>query len=225
MAQKYWYLLTSYPSLRFGEALEFSVQDALHAMDGVVPVEKITCFRSIVLPYGESVLLRPTTVGGGEGHLAESQFLDPLSGTTLSGTSWSGVSSKVYPKLGEWQLFEESLRWELRTLREQRKRVHETPIPIEQSRAYGALIKSAFEMDSPLEMEIALDQIRWNRLEELLAGEFYTEFALIGYLLQLKIIERHTSFSREYGEQNFKKLFSVVDRYIRERRDVLESGE
>ncbi len=134
---------------------------------------------------------------------------------------YGDFSSDFQGKVQEWELAELSIRRELRLLREQKRGLQESAISIESNRWYAPLVKSAFELDSPLEMEIALDRIRWNVLEDLLAGEFYTEFALIGYILQLKIIERHTSFCREFGEQNFKQMFSAVDRYIRERQEKL----
>ncbi len=135
------------------------------------------------------------------------------------------ISGNFSGKIAEWERFELSLRRELRALRERRKGSPETTVAADSDRFYSTLIKEAFEMESPLEMEIALDRLRWNKIEELLSGEFYTKISLIGYVLQLKIIERHSCFRNEYGQRNFNKAFSVVDRYIRKHEERLEEGD
>ncbi len=135
------------------------------------------------------------------------------------------ISGKFSGKIAEWELFELSLRRELRALRERRRGSSETPVASDSDRSYSTLVKEAFEMESPLEMEITLDRLRWNKIEELLSGELYTKISLIGYLLQLKIIERHSCFRNEYGQRNFDKAFAVVDRYIRKHEERLEEGD
>lgn len=95
--------------------------------------------------------------------------------------------------LKEWKGFNRSLRNELVRTRAAKK--GKDPYKYlrgnQQSDPFIApLAHFAVHQDSPMEAELYLDKIRWEKIEELKAGHYFDVDYLIAYSLQLKILER-----------------------------------
>lgn len=72
------------------------------------------------------------------------------------------------------------------------------------------IAQAAVKTDSPLEAEHLLNRARWAFVDELSAGHIMDLEYLMGYYLQLQILERKESFREEEGFANYKKLYDDI---------------
>lgn len=103
--------------------------------------------------------------------------------------------------LAGWKSFEGEVREHLAQAREDRKNK-------EEFRGEDR-IKEIMDQETPLEMEKALERIRWDYLEELAHEHYFDLDWLIIYSLQLQILERLASFNKDEGERYFYELCEV----------------
>ncbi len=64
----------------------------------------------------------------------------------------------------------------------------------------------AVNLDSPLEAERFLDQLRWEKLEELSKNHYFDIDFLVTYALKLKILERWQTINSQDGMQTLQTL-------------------
>ncbi len=70
--------------------------------------------------------------------------------------------------------------------------------------------KAALAMDSPLEAEYYLNQLRWNYVDEM-GSIHYTDLeAVIVYYFKLQLAQRQETFQKEKGQEAFKKTYDSV---------------
>jgi hypothetical protein len=74
---------------------------------------------------------------------------------------------------------------------------------LEQARAVMAL-------DSPLDAERYLDQLRWSFLEEIGARHYFDLEALVVYYLKLQLALRQEKFQEELGRDFFEKEYAAL---------------
>ena len=92
-----------------------------------------------------------------------------------------------------WTEFDTALRNELARIRA--GRLHREPAPDLRPEGYrdaslGPSVMAAAMQASPLEAEMALDELRWKALEDLGTGHPFDLDALIAYACQLRILQR-----------------------------------
>lgn len=108
------------------------------------------------------------------------------------------------PVLREWKTFDMSCRNETTRLRAAKKskdpaqyiRGENYPDPFTAGFAHGA----AGQAD-PLEAEIYLDRIRWEKLEELEKNHYFDIEYLVAYALKLQILERWDRINSVGGDE------------------------
>jgi len=66
--------------------------------------------------------------------------------------------------------------------------------------------KWILEQDSPLEMEIALDRVRWQKIEELGKGHYFNINCLTVYVLHLLILDKWNTIKSVNGLQVLRQF-------------------
>jgi len=116
---------------------------------------------------------------------------------------------------GRWTLFNHALRNELAFARAQ-KFGKDPSGHIRGERHPSAFISDvvaqAFKAPDPLAAEKALDQAKWQYLEEMGAGHFLDFDFIIIYALKLNILERYQSIQSSVGWERFEeyKKFEIT---------------
>jgi hypothetical protein len=77
------------------------------------------------------------------------------------------------------------------------------------------VVKKAVEQENPLEAEISLLRLLYNKVEELKGSHFFDEVSLFAYALQLRMLERKGHFIPIEGNTEFKRLFTGLQSIIK----------
>lgn len=99
--------------------------------------------------------------------------------------------------LTDFSCYDAYLRQETARLREARRT---------QSNGVSAPVSALITPGDPLQEELQLMRLRWNRIEELLIGHYADLDALVGYKLKLMILMRRWSFDAGRGALLFQQL-------------------
>ena len=68
----------------------------------------------------------------------------------------------------------------------------------------------AFNKSTPLEMENALDKLRWTKLDDMEVGHMFDFFKLCIYKLRLMLCEKQTLLNKEEGRGNFDEMVEDI---------------
>jgi hypothetical protein len=71
-------------------------------------------------------------------------------------------------------------------------------------------VRAVMALDSPLDAERYLDQLRWSFLEETGARHYFDLEALVVYYLKLQLALRQEKFQVELGRDSFKKEYAAL---------------
>ena len=71
-------------------------------------------------------------------------------------------------------------------------------------------VQDAFSKSTPLEMENALDVLRWQRLENIETGHVFDFTNLSVYKLKLMLCEKYSVLNKEKGAESFDKLVDYI---------------
>ncbi len=71
-------------------------------------------------------------------------------------------------------------------------------------------VRAVMSLDSPLDAERYLDQLRWNFLEEIGARHYFDLEALVVYYLKLQLALRQEKLNEELGRDSFKKEYAAL---------------
>lgn len=71
-------------------------------------------------------------------------------------------------------------------------------------------VRAVMALDSPLDRERYLDNLRWSFLMEMGAGHFFDLEALVVYYLKLQLALRQAKFQEELGRESFEKAYAAV---------------
>lgn len=77
------------------------------------------------------------------------------------------------------------------------------------------VVKKAVEQENPLEAEISLLRLLYNKVEELKGSHYFDEVSLFAYALQLRMLERKAKFIPVEGNTEFKQLFTSLQSIIK----------
>ena len=78
------------------------------------------------------------------------------------------------------------------------------------SYAASVIAKSALSGESPMAVEIALDEARWRFAEDLGIGHYFDTIFLISYCLKLTILERRAKLTLERGTEAYKRIYETT---------------
>lgn len=169
--------------------------------------------------YYYTVAALPTIFFGEKAPISEEEFLQFAEDTLkpehfqivrksrLSSVETTG--SVFADRILSW---EKELRLELAEAR-MAKLKFTPPEPLPRSDGQDALheqVKAIMAMDSPLEAECFMDQLRWAFLEDMEASHFFDLEAIIIYFFKLQIALRQEKFQKEPGQQAFAETYETI---------------
>lgn len=169
-------------------------------------------------PYYYTTAALPTIRLGEKILMGEDQFLEFAEDTLKAGDYQILLKSRLGSTEPTGFVFadrilawETELRLELAKARLQ-KLQHDSPC-LPESNGRDVLLekaRTAIAMDSPLEAECFLHQLRWNFIEEMGVSHFFDLEALVVYYFKLQIALRQEKFQKELGQEVFAKTYEAV---------------
>jgi Protein of unknown function (DUF2764) len=113
----------------------------------------------------------------------------------------------------KWKIFDKALRNELVRTRAV-KRGKDPNKYLRDSDSLDPFIAPlahwAANQDSPMEAELYLDKIRWEKIEEFKVGHYFDIEFLMAYGLQLQILERWDKINSEDGMEILERLVGKI---------------
>lgn len=121
--------------------------------------------------------------------------------------------------LKQWFSFEETFRNEQVFVRAQR--LGKSPQQyMRGERRYDATLTDALQQaakqSDPLNVERALDKIRWEQIDALLAGHYFDFDTIVAYALKLKILLRYQEIESPKGRAVFEEFKTTLPEMITE---------
>ena len=177
---QYYYLMAQLPSIDFGSVPPFTYQE----------------FKELVARF----------VSKKDALIISSLSLEPS-------RREESVSS---PFLRKWYDFERTLRLALRELRASALKWDDVDVSYEEhakvtsSLHASSIASQAFAMEDPLQAELFLDRKRFEFLNNIKSQDYFSSDSLFAYSIMLLIIIRESNFSKEVGEQEYKRLYSEI---------------
>ncbi len=117
------------------------------------------------------------------------------------------------PLLRDWRIFERGIRNELARTRAVKKGKDPNKYLRHSSSIdpfIAPLAHWAINQDSPMETELYLDRIRWEKIEELKFGHYFDIEYLAAYCLQLQILERWDRINSGAGMEVLEGLVKNI---------------
>lgn len=119
------------------------------------------------------------------------------------------VRSEKGPLLAEWAAFYGGLTTELNYQRNL-KLGRPCTLPGSREPDVTAAVTAALAARNPLESEQILLKLQFSRLDSLIGLHNFDEFALFGYAMKLRLLERQRGFRYETGKQTFEGLLGNI---------------
>ena len=123
------------------------------------------------------------------------------------------VSSNQGPLIAEWAEFYSALANELVYQRSQRLG-RPCEVPVVRDEKTTSAVTAALNAKNPLEAEKLLLALEFDQLDALMSLHFFDAYALNGYALKLRLMERLTVFDKAGGKAEFKRLLDHVQQQI-----------
>ncbi|MFA5468464.1 MAG: hypothetical protein WC224_05345 [Sphaerochaetaceae bacterium] len=163
-----------------------------------------------MLKFNETPLINQTTF-----LKACHQELHPKDYALVASLFSAEVSTK-HPYLKEWQAFNAEVTATLAEGRAQRLNFIYTPQKIyPRNLNLERSLKEILQHTSPLEAELMLMRLYWEKATQLSRMKIFTVEVLFTYAIHLKILERKALFTTEEGNREFNKLFSDLQTIIK----------
>ncbi len=123
------------------------------------------------------------------------------------------VRSDKGPLVAKWAVFYRCLTSELNY---QRNMKLGKPCVSPENRKAGVAetVAAALAARNPLEAELILLKLQFNRLDAMIGLHNFDEYALFGYALKLLLLERKRGFRYEDGKRAFEGLLSQIQQRI-----------
>ena len=141
-----------------------------------------------------------------------SDFLEKC-GSELSREDMEALKEEKTPLLKEWKIFDTRLRNELARARAV-KRGKDPANYLRGSAGFDPFIAPlahwAINQDSPMDSEMYLDKIRWEKIEGLKTGHYFDMGYLAAYGLQIQILERWDKINSGDGMKVLEGLVGKI---------------
>jgi hypothetical protein len=113
--------------------------------------------------------------------------------------------------INNWKNWERALRLNLAKERalKLKKEVQITDIPFFPQEA-AVTASKAVDEKSPLDGEILLDKARWNAIDTIAGGDYFSVNNVYAYYLKLLLLERRQAFNAEKGFTEYKTLYASI---------------
>ena len=117
------------------------------------------------------------------------------------------------PLLEEWKTFDRNLRNELVKIRADKKGKDQAGY-LRGSAGFDPFIAPlahwAMNQDSPMDGELYLDKVRWEKMEEIKTGHYFDIEYLTVYCLQLQILERWNRINSGDGMKALERMAGKI---------------
>ena len=123
------------------------------------------------------------------------------------------ISSTEGPLLEEWGAFYNSLKRELSAQRSAKLGKPYTAV-FDKDPFSAAVVSSAVNAKDPLTAERILLDLEFSQLDLMIGLHSFDDYALFGYALKLKLLERVTSFEKEKGEKEFNDILKDLEEQV-----------
>ena len=123
------------------------------------------------------------------------------------------VDSKKGPLIGEWAEFYSAFKDEL-TYQRNKKADRSAVQPFEVDVEVKKIISSAINDDNPLNAENTLLALQFDKLDSFIGIHSFDDYALFGYAMKLKLLERKTVFDQKAGKDEFTRLVRGLEEQI-----------
>lgn len=159
----------------------------------------------------------PMLKSDGEMPITYADFLEACKGCVSNSKfeilSKLTLDSTDGPLISLWAEFYSAFKRELTFQRNQRLG-RPTGDVFPRDLASAAAVGSALADKNPLEAEKALLAFLFEKLDSLIGIHSFDDFALMGYALKLKLLERKTVFKKEDGKNELNRLVSGLKEQI-----------
>lgn len=123
------------------------------------------------------------------------------------------LSSHEGPLISEWSKFHTAFQEELNCQRNQRLG-RPNPISHQKDEMVAKAVAAAINGRNPLDAEKALLALEFEELDELIGTHYFDDYALMGYALKLKLLERKTIFDRNNGKTELNRIVNGLQQRI-----------
>lgn len=125
------------------------------------------------------------------------------------------VNSTEGPLVKEWAEFYRKFNGEL-TFRRNKKLGRPASRDFDKDDDTSKVISAALSDDNPLNAEIMLLSFLFKKLDTFIGTHVFDDYALFGYALKLKLLERKTVFNTETGKSELNRLVKNIEKQISE---------
>ena len=125
------------------------------------------------------------------------------------------VNSAQGPLVKEWAEFYRRFNGEL-TFQRKKKLGQSVNQYTDKDDEASKAISAALSADNPLSGEIILLSFLFKKLDGFIGTHVFDDYALFGYALKLKLLERKTVFDLEAGKKELNRLVKNIERQISE---------
>ena len=157
--------------------------------------------------------LRP----GGEGAPAYGEFLEMCRAGVGEGVMRRleklDAGASDLPLLRRWREYLSALMRELNYQRDARRGVRRDP-PADRDPHLTAAVAKLLSVEDPLEAEKALIAMEFDAIDRMTGMHYFDEWALFGYALKLRLLERSNGFVHDVGKAEFQSLLKGIRQQI-----------
>lgn len=123
------------------------------------------------------------------------------------------VNSTQGPLVKEWAEFYRKFNDEL-AFQRNKKLGHQQNQYFDKDDDASKVISVAISDNNPLNAELTLLSFLFNKLDDLIGTHVFDDYALFGYALKLKLLERKTVFNTEIGKSELDRLVKKIEEQI-----------
>ena len=123
------------------------------------------------------------------------------------------LSSNEGPCASEWGKFYTIFKDEL-TFQRNIRLGNKVQPPSNREESITKTISAAMNHKNPLVAEEMLLALQFEKLDALIGLHYFDEYALIGYALKLKLLERKTVFNKQVGKAEFSNIVGKLEQQI-----------
>ncbi|HCH28305.1 MAG TPA: hypothetical protein DEW35_02235 [Ruminococcaceae bacterium] len=138
---------------------------------------------------------------------------DSVSGANYELLENLSVDSKKGVLISEWAEFYSAFKEEL-TYQRNKKAEKSVPQPTGVDIEVKKTISAAVNDENPLNAENTLLALQFDRLDSLIGIHSFDDYALFGYAMKLKLLERKTVFDQKAGKDEFTRLVKGLEEQI-----------
>lgn len=123
------------------------------------------------------------------------------------------LDSSEGPLVSEWAKFYGVLREEL-TFQRNARLGRRAQSPSIKDESAAKVISMAMNHQNPLAAEEMLLALQFQKLDELIGIHYFDDYALFGYALKLKLLERKKSFNHKKGKAELENIIKKLEQEI-----------